>query len=75
MEKRLFEKLQDLKESIKTILEENTLMESQLAIKEDEIQSLTRELNSRIELIKETRTKLEALLAENTRLKSSLKKK
>ena len=50
-------------------------MESQLAIKEDEIQSLTRELNSRIELIKETRTKLEALLAENTRLKSSLKKK
>ena len=71
VEKRLFERLHDLKLHVKNVLQENTFMTQELKCKEEKILKLLLELKNKEHLITELKNRMDCLVKENKRLRAS----
>lgn len=71
VEKRLFERLHDLKLHVKNVLQENSFMTQDLKFKEEKIEKLLLELKNKEHLIAELKNRMDCLVKENKRLRAS----
>jgi len=65
VEKRLFERLHDLKLHVKNVLQDNTFFQQDLRLKEEKIDKLIHEIKRKDHLINELKNRMECLLKEN----------
>jgi regulator of replication initiation timing len=74
VEKRLFERLHELKIHIKSILQENTFMTVDLKKKQEQIDKLIMDIENKNNLINELRIRIDCLIKENKKINGSFKK-